>query len=94
MWLRKIIDIVTQIEITGSLGHCVDTEIRQVFCCYHRSTFHYLTAPSGLLFGLGWRGGAAASTKAGTRHRVSMVVVVLCLTATILQCLYIIQMLV
>jgi len=64
--------------------------------------FHYLTAPSWLLFGLGWRGCPAASTKAGTGHRVDMVVgmvvgmvvVVLNLSATVLECLYVVQMLV
>lgn len=52
--------------------------------------FCYLAAPSRLLFGLGWRGGTAAPTKAGARHGVSMVVVVLCLTSTILQRLHIV----
>lgn len=56
--------------------------------------FHYLAAPSGLLFGLGWRGCTATSAKAGTRHGVSMVVVVLYLTAPVLQSLYVVQMLV
>lgn len=66
---------------------------------YHYATmmlclFQYLTAPSGLLLRLWWRGCAAASTKAGTRHRVGMGVIIWCLTATILECLHIIQMLV
>lgn len=67
-------------------------------CCHYSTImlclFQYLTAPSGLLLGLGWRGCTAASTKAGTRHRVGMVVIIRCLTATILECLHIIQMLV
>lgn len=56
----------------------------------NRTLLCYLAAPSRLLFGLGWRGGTTAPTKAGARHRVSMVVVVLCLTSTILQCLHIV----
>lgn len=56
--------------------------------------FHYLTAPSGLLFGLGWRGRTTASTKAGAGHGVGMVVVVLYLSAAVLECLYVVQMLV
>ncbi len=96
MWPGKIIDIVTQREITGSL--CTQWN-KQIGMFYHSATmtlclFHYLTAPSGLLFGLGRWGCTAASTKAGIRHRVGMVVVVLCLAATILECLYIVQMLV
>lgn len=56
--------------------------------------FGYLTSPSRLLFGLGWRGCPAARTEAGTNYWVGMVVVVLCLTSTILECLDIVQMLV
>lgn len=56
--------------------------------------FHYLTAPSGLLFGFGGRGSTTSSTKAGTRHRVGVVVVELGLTATVLECLHVVQMLV
>lgn len=61
---------------------------------YNDTLFHYLAAPSGLLFGLGWRGRAATSPQAGTGHGVSMVVVVLDLAASVLQGLNVVQMLV
>lgn len=57
---------------------------------YNRALFCYLAAPSRLLFGLGRRGGTTASTEAGAWHRVSVVVVELCLASTILQRLHIV----